>query len=114
VDLQRARAQNLAVEGLLDPDELRAKLAELADVRETAERELEGLQDRRQRVEELKSDRDALIESMVKVVPEKIDKLSGVERNKVYRMLRLEVSPTPVGGYSVEGAFCTSELISST
>jgi site-specific DNA recombinase len=114
VDRQRARAQNLAVEGLLDPDELRAKLAELADVRETAERELEGLQDRRQRVEELESDRDALIESMVKVVPEEIDKLSGVERNKVYRMLRLEVSPTPVGAYSVEGAFCTSELISST
>jgi len=40
-DSQRKRAQDLAIEGLLSPDELREKLAHLAEQRQTAERELE-------------------------------------------------------------------------
>jgi hypothetical protein len=100
----------LAIEGLLRPDELRMKLAELAETRETAQRELEALRDRRHRVEELEADRDALLEAMATMAPEALDSLTGEERNKVYRMLRLEVSPTPEGGYSIEGAFCSSQL----
>jgi hypothetical protein len=34
-----------------------------------------------------------------------LDGLTGDDRNKVYRMLRLEVTPTPEG-YEVTGAFC--------
>jgi hypothetical protein len=109
-DSQRAKAQDLAIEGLLRPDELRMKLAELAETRETAQRELEALRDRRHRVEELEADRDALLEAMATMAPEALDSLTGEERNKVYRMLRLEVSPTPEGGYSIEGAFCSSQL----
>jgi hypothetical protein len=36
-------------------------------------------------------------------MPDALDGLTGEERNKVYRMLRLEVTPTPEG-YSVTGA----------
>ena len=43
-------------------------------------------------------------------MPESLDKLTGEERNKVYRMLRLEITPTPEG-YEVRGAFCTSETM---
>jgi len=43
VDRQRFRAQDLAIEGLLNSDELREKLAHLQEQRRTAERELETL-----------------------------------------------------------------------
>src|SRR5215210_403826 len=39
---------------------------------------------------------------------------TGVERNELYRMLRLEVTPTAEDSYKVEGAFCTSELLSGS
>jgi hypothetical protein len=110
-DRHRAQAQDLAVEGLLSPDELRTKLAHLAEVRDTAERELSALQDRREKILEVEADRNALLESMARMVPESLDTLLSGERNKVYRMLRLEVAPKPEGGYGVTGAFCSSEPI---
>ena len=54
-------------------------------------------------MKELERDRDALLESWAGMVPEALDSLTGDERNKVYRMLRLEVTPTPEG-YMVTGA----------
>ena len=36
-------------------------------------------------------------------MPDGLDGLTGDQRNKVYRMLRLEVTPTPEG-YSITGA----------
>ena len=45
----------------------------------------------------------ALLESWAGAVPEALDQLTGRERNKVYRMLRLEVTPT-TGGFDVTGA----------
>lgn len=57
-DRQRERAQDLAIQGLLDYDELRAKLAALLEIRETAEKELEALRGRRERVAALERDRE--------------------------------------------------------
>ena len=111
-DGKRARYQEMAAEGLITFDELRAKLAELESMRKTAQRELEGLRDRRERVEELERDRDALLESYAEMVPESLDGLSGTERNELYRTLRLRVTPLPEGDYKVEGAFCTSKPLS--
>jgi hypothetical protein len=91
---------------------LRAKLTELEDTRSNAQRELEGLRNRQEHVEELERDQDALLEYAAAIVPETLDGLSGTERNKLYRMLRLQVTPFPEGGYRVEGAFCTSEPLS--
>jgi len=62
VDLKRRRAQDLAIQGLLNPDELRAKLAELQETRETNVRELEALKDRREHIEQLERDRDAVLD----------------------------------------------------
>jgi hypothetical protein len=44
------------------------------------------------------------------MVPEALDGLAGAKCNQLYRLLRLEITPTPEGGYQVEGAVCTSEL----
>jgi hypothetical protein len=37
-------------------------------------------------------------------IPEALDNLTGEERNRVYRMLRLEIKPTP-DGYETTGVF---------
>jgi hypothetical protein len=47
--------------------------------------------------------RDALLRSWVGAVPEVLDELTGQERNKIYRMLHLEVTPT-TEGFGVTGA----------
>jgi hypothetical protein len=44
-------------------------------------------------------------------VPGALDNLDGEEKNRLYQMLRLEVTPSEEG-YKVSGAFCTSGLIS--
>jgi hypothetical protein len=41
-----------------------------------------------------------------RLVPASLESLTGLERNKVYRMLHLLVSPSPEG-YEVNGYFCT-------
>ncbi len=46
---------------------------------------------------------------MVGMVPVMLDELTGEERNRIYRMLRLEVRPC-LEGYEMKGAFSTSEL----
>jgi DNA repair ATPase RecN len=84
-------------------EELGSKLSELDEMRRHAERELSALQDHQERVEQLEEDRDALIKEMAETAPDALDSLAGEERNKVYRMLRLEVSPT-AEGYSITGA----------
>ncbi|MCA1716736.1 MAG: hypothetical protein LC781_07695, partial [Actinobacteria bacterium] len=58
-------------------------------------------------LEELEKDRDALLESLAAMVPASLKTLSGLERNKVYRMLRLIVTPASEG-YEVSGTFCTT------
>ena len=55
------------------------------------------------RTEELERDRDALLESWADALPEALAGLTGQERNKVYKMLHLEVTPT-ADGFGVTGA----------
>jgi hypothetical protein len=55
----------------------------------------------------LRVGRDALLESMAKKVLEALDSLTGEEKSRIYRMLRLEVTPT-TEGCDVSGALCTS------
>jgi len=99
----RAAYQDQQAAGLMTLEELGLKLSELDEMRRHAERELSALQDHQERVEQLEEDRDALIKEMAETAPDALDSLAGEERNKVYRMLRLEVTPTPEG-YSITGA----------
>jgi len=99
----RAAYQDQQAAGLMTLEELGSKLSELDEMRRHAERELSALQDHQERVEQLEADRDALIQEMAETVPDGLDGLTGDQRNKVYRMLRLEVTPTPEG-YSITGA----------
>jgi hypothetical protein len=105
VERKRARYQEMAASDLITFDELREKLGELAETRDTAERELEAIRDRSSRLEELERDRDAVLESLVDVAPQALDSLSPEERNRFYKMLRLEVVVSPDGSLEVSGAF---------
>jgi hypothetical protein len=87
-------------------EELSFKLTELDNIRRAAERELAALKNYRQRVVELKRDRNALPGPMAEMIPEALDDLTGEEKNRIYRMMRLEVTPTS-GGYAVSDALCT-------
>jgi site-specific DNA recombinase len=99
----RTAYQDQQAAGLMTLEELASKLAGLDETRRHAERELTALRDQQQRVEELESDRDALCRYIAEL-PIALDNLSGEERNRVYRMLRLEVKPTPEG-YEITGVF---------
>jgi hypothetical protein len=56
-----------------------------------AEEELATIRGRKEIIEELERDRDALLESYAKMTPEALDALTPEERRQVYGMLRLEV-----------------------
>ena len=105
--------QDQQAAGLMTLEELGSKLKDLDETRLHAERELRALKDLQARVEELEADRDTLLESISGQIPESLDSLDGEERHTDYRMLRLEVTPTPDGGYRLAGAFCTTEPLSA-
>jgi hypothetical protein len=90
---------------------LGSRLKELEDTRKVAQHELTRLRSQQERVAELGEDRDALLESFAGMVPEALEVLSGTDRNKLYKMLRLQVRPTAEHGFEVSGAFRSSEPI---
>lgn len=91
-------------------EELGAALRELEGTRKTAEAEIAALQSTGERVGDLETDRDALLADMDGRVSEAIDSLTGVERVKLYKMLRLEVEVLPESGFRVAGTFRSREL----
>jgi site-specific DNA recombinase len=102
---QRSRAQDLAIEGLIGHDELRAKLASLEETRETARRELVLLEDRREKIAELEADRDALLDHLESVAPEELDALTPEERHQVYKVLGLWVIAREDGNHEASIAY---------
>ena len=84
-------------EVLITFDELRTKLAALAETRQLAQRELDALHDWQERLQELERDTTALLEHYAGMVAEGLDELSSEERHRVYKMLRLKVTVQPSG-----------------
>jgi hypothetical protein len=111
-DRLRAAYQDQQAAGFMTLAELGSKLRELEDTRRLAQTELEYLLAHKERVEELEQDRDALLESYAEMVPDALGVLSGEERNRLYGMLRVEVTPSSEG-LEVSGALCTSGLSST-
>jgi len=112
LDSKRSRYQDMAAEGHITFAELGAKLQELEGQRTRAEEELDNLQLRRARLEDLERDRETLLKEYAGLVPEELDELTGEDRHQAYRMLRLQVFVFPNGDLEVRGvlreAVCTS------
>jgi hypothetical protein len=102
VDSQRSRAQDMAIQGLLDYDELRPKLASLEETRKAAEYELAALHDQREHVAQLERDKEAVLEHYAAIAPEALDSLTPEERKHLYKMLRLKALQRPDGELEVE------------
>ena len=94
-DRTRSRFQDMAAEGLISFDELRAKLAGLEDARGAARRELDALTERRQRLAELEGDRAELLASYSGKASAGLDLFSSEERHRTYKKLRLVVLVRP-------------------
>jgi site-specific DNA recombinase len=103
LDSKRSRYQDMAAEGHINFEELGAKLRELAVDRATAEHELEDLNLRRSRLEDLERDKEMLLEDYASMVPGALDELTGEKRHQVYRMSRLQVHVSPEGDLDVRG-----------
>jgi chromosome segregation ATPase len=108
---KRARYQEMAAEGLITFSELRERLSDLQDTCKVVRGELDALAGRMERAEQLERDMEALLEQTDGVTAEYLDALSGNERNEIYRMLRLEITPSGEG-YAIRGVFRTDGLLS--
>jgi hypothetical protein len=104
-DRKRARYQEMAAEELITLDELREKLAGLAEIRSAAEHALEEVRGRADRIIELERDRDALLASYQALALEELDDLSPQEHHDFYRTLRMIVYRHPEGGVEITGEF---------
>ena len=104
-DCRRARYQEMAAEDLITFDELSARLAEIDGTRRVAERELEALRNREERITELETDRDALLGSLAEIAPTALASLASEERHHVYKMLKLRVIAHLNEALEVSGAF---------
>jgi site-specific DNA recombinase len=107
LDRRRSGYLDLAAEGIMGRDELRAKLAELEENRGAAKREIAAIEGRRARIERMERDRDAVMEYYANEVPGSLDALSPEERHQVYKMLRMEVLAYPDKSLEVSGAILT-------
>jgi len=114
-DSKRARFQDMAAEGLVTFDELRAKLVELDETRRNAERELSLLQNRAERLEALQRDKDTVLASLEGPLIKGLDELAPEERHQLYKMLRIRLTAYPDGDLELNGEFsgklcvCTSD-----
>jgi hypothetical protein len=104
-DEERRGFLRLAARGCITDKELDEELAALEEISQTARRELAALRDRKERIEELERDRDALLEDYAGRTPEALEALTSEERHQLYKMLRLSVAIRPDGGAEISGAF---------
>jgi len=105
VDRKRSAYQDQQAEGLITLDELRSKLAALEETRTMARRELAVLKERKERIEHLEQDANALLEHYTNLVPEALDDLTSEERHRIYKMMHLNVTMYADGLAEVTGVF---------
>src|SRR5918995_2325292 len=104
-EVERRGYHRLAVKGHMTDEELAMALAELDEIRETAEHELEAVRARGEALERLERDRDALMESYAGMVSETLEDLAPEERHRIYKLLRLGVRFQPDWPLEITGIF---------
>jgi hypothetical protein len=106
VEQERRGYLRFAAKGHMTDEELDEALAELEEIRMMAEDELAIIRGRKEILEELERDRDALLESYAEMTPEGLDALTPEERRQVYGMLRLRVE------VAVDGTMEAQDILS--
>ena len=111
VERKRSGFQDMAAEGLITLDELRAKLAGLDETRKAAENEIGLLRGRLERVEDLERSRDTLLDEYAKLIPDALQELDPEERRQVYAMLRLRIAVHIGGDMGITGVIGAGEIL---
>jgi site-specific DNA recombinase len=109
LDDKRRRAQDLAVDGLISPDELSERLSQIASEREEAQRQLEDVENSEQRVRELEAMRQAFTE-FTEVVAEHLDSFQPDFQIEMYRYLDLSFKADDGVINDVSGSFARAVL----
>ncbi len=82
---------DLRLDGDVTPEQFRARSAELREARAAAEDGLEVARSRLSRLEEIERGKDALVSHYASLVAQGLTQLPPEERNRVYKMMRLQV-----------------------
>ena len=93
--------------GFLTFDELGDKLAALEETRSMARQELELLKGWRACLDDLKRDKDTVLEAYANVTLEVLVELTPEERNSLYKILKVGVVVRDDGTPEVSGLFCS-------
>jgi hypothetical protein len=101
----------MAAEGLITFEELRTKLDGLEEARETAGRELDTLEDRRERLAERERDKADLLESYSEKASRGLDLFTSKDRHATYKKLRLSVLVHPGGDWEISGILEQAESL---
>jgi hypothetical protein len=107
----RTGYQEITAKGLMNFEELGARLEELKKSRDVAVQELEALRGRRERVEQMERDRDALLDSRASMAPGVLEALTPEERHQFYKMGGLEVLADADGSIEVSGPLVMSPKV---
>ena len=91
IEAKRARFQHLYAEGVIEMEDLRARLSELDATYSEAQRRRDDLEARRKHLKELERDKEELLASYEIVARESLEELSPEDRNGLYRRLNLAV-----------------------
>ena len=91
VDRKRSAYQDLVAEGLMEREELRAKLDALSHQKAAAEEGLNALEERRRKVRELQLSREKILARYRDAVPEALEEADGKQRRAVYNTLGVTV-----------------------
>ena len=90
-DRKSTRFQHAYAEDAIGLDDLKARLAELEELRGLAQRELERLRHHEEEIARLERDRDAILETYAGASEEALDSLTPEQRHNLYRSFRIEV-----------------------
>src|SRR4028118_614151 len=82
-------------------------LMELEEARKSAQRELDALKHHQERIEELKRDKEALLDYYEAVAPGALDALTPEEPYRFYKLVQLQVRIYP--GHGVEISWASGE-----
>jgi hypothetical protein len=85
----------------------------LEATKRTAERELATLTNKRESIEMLERDRDALLESLVAMTPEALDGLASEERHRISKMMKLKATALLDGSVEVDGVIAPTDEVSA-
>jgi chromatin segregation and condensation protein Rec8/ScpA/Scc1 (kleisin family) len=91
VDRKRTAYQDLVADGLMDKEELRARLDALSRQKEAAEEGLKMLEERRRKIRELHLSREKILTRYRDTVPEALEVADGKQRRAVYNTLGVTV-----------------------